>query len=102
MYIERVRQVDSSESNESGLYDYYYEYDTYRFTEGTVCFVVRSYTDEPDEAHFLRVEESGNRRALTSGDLSHPLFHMAHDHLRGEGKVRIRWLSGKGNGYESL
>ncbi len=102
MHIERVRQIDCSEPDESGMYDYYYEYDIYRFTDGPNCFVARSYTDEPDEAHFLRVEADGSPRTLVDGDLTHPLFHLALSHLRSEGKVRFRWLSGRGDGYDSV
>ena len=102
MHIERVRQIDSSEPDESGLFDYYYEYDIYRFTDGPICLIARSYTDEPDEAHFLRVEINGSRRALIDSDLSHPLFLEAQSHLHSEGKVQLSWLSGRGNGYESV
>lgn len=35
MHIERVHQIDSSEPDASGMYDYYYEYDIYRFTART-------------------------------------------------------------------
>jgi hypothetical protein len=102
MHIERVRQIDSSEPDESGMCEYYFEYDIYRFTDGPLCFVARSYTDEPDRAHFLRIDENGNRRALTDSDLSHPLFLLALAHLRNEGKANLSWLSGRGNVYEPV
>lgn len=102
MHIERIRQIDASEPDESGMYDYYYEYDLYRFTEGDLCLVARSYTDEPDEVHFLRTEEGASWRPVTAADLSHPLSVLARSHLRSEGKVHIRWLSGKGDGYEPV
>jgi hypothetical protein len=102
MHIELVRRIESSEPDESGMYDYYYEYDIYRFTDGPLSLIARSYTDEPDEAHFLRVETKGSQRALVEADLRHPLFHLAQSHLRSEGKITLRWLSGKGNGYESV
>lgn len=41
MHIECVRQIDSSEPDESGMYDYYYEYDIYRFTDGPLCLIAR-------------------------------------------------------------
>jgi len=102
MQVERTHQIDSCDPDESGTYDYYYEYDIYRFTDGSICFIARSYADEPDEAHFLRVETNGVRRFLNRVDLKHPLLLSALSHLRKEGKTHVRWLSGKGNGYESL
>lgn len=102
MLIECDHQIDASAPDSAGLYEYYYEYDIYRFTEGAVCFVARSYTDEPDEAHFLRVELDGERRVITDTDLARPLFLAARAYLLGAGKVRLRWLSGRGNGYESI
>jgi hypothetical protein len=102
MQIERTHQIDSSEPDESGMYDYYYEYDIYRFTEDSVSFIARSYTDEPDEAHFLKVETNGVHRLLNHADLKHPLLLSALSHLRNEGKMNVRWLNGKENGYESL
>jgi len=102
MHIQRVRQIDSSDPDESCMYDYYYEYDIYRFTDGPDCFVARSYTDEPDEAHFLRAEVNGSPRTLVDTDLEHPLFLLAQHHLRSEGKVHLHRLSGRGNGYEPV
>ena len=102
MHIERVRQIDSSEPDETGMYDYYYEYDIYRFTDGPICLIARSYVDEPDEAHFLRVEANGSQRTLVDVDLTHPLFLLAQSHLSSEGKVHLHWLSGRGDGYEPV
>ncbi|MBK7146468.1 MAG: hypothetical protein IPH76_15130 [Xanthomonadales bacterium] len=56
MRVDRTRHIDSSEPDASGMLDYYYEYDIYRFVEGAECLVARSYTDSPQEAHFLRWE----------------------------------------------
>lgn len=102
MHIECSRQIDSSEPDAAGMYEYYYEYDLYRFTEGPVCFVARSYVDEPDEAHFLRLELDRHPQHITDADLSHPVFLAAQAHLLNAGKAQLRWLSGRGNGYESV
>jgi len=102
MHIERIRHIDASEPDESGIYEYYYEYDLYRFTAGAECFVARSYTNEPDEAHFLRIETDGQPRTIVDGDLIHPLLIAAQDYLHAEGKAQLSWLSGRGNGYEPL
>lgn len=102
MHVECVRETDASEPDADGMYEYHYEYDVYRFSEEGVCFVARSYTDMPDEAHFLGAEWSGRYRRLDEADLRHPLFLAAAAHLRGIGKVQLNWLSGRGNGYEPV
>lgn len=102
MHVECVREVDASEPDVDGAYEYHYEYDVYRFAQDGVCFVARSYTDTPDEAHFLGVESNGRARRLADADLDHPLFLAAAAHLRGAGKAHLNWLSGRGNGYEPV
>jgi hypothetical protein len=56
MKIEQDHQIDASEPDAAGMYDWYYEYDVYRYSEGERTLVARSYTDTSDEAHFLRYE----------------------------------------------
>ncbi len=102
MHVECTRHIDASGPDETGMYEYYYEYDIYRFTDGPICFVARSYTDEPDEAHFLRVEIDGRPRSIIDSDLMYPLFLSAQAHLRADGKAHLRWLSGRGDGYEPV
>lgn len=102
MHVERTRHVDASEPDEAGMYDYFYEYDVYRFTVGPTCVVARSYTDQPDEAHFLRIEVEGQGRLMTSADFLDPLVSAARAHLQAIGKVRLSWLSGREVGYESV
>ncbi|RYF09027.1 MAG: hypothetical protein EOO31_00370 [Comamonadaceae bacterium] len=102
MHIERTRHIDCSEPDATGGYDYYYEYDVYRFTDVSHCLTARSYTDEPGEAHFLSMETHGRRRTLVDADLANPLFQLAQSYLRGQGKTRMHWLSGRGNGYEPV
>ncbi|GAB2473843.1 hypothetical protein GCM10027082_26520 [Comamonas humi] len=102
MQIECTRHLDASEPDEDGGHDYYYEYDIYRFTDGALCLVARSYTDEPDEAHFLNLLEHGQLRLLADADLAHPLLLAARAHLLATGKTRLHWLSGRGQGYEPL
>lgn len=102
MLIECTRHIDASEPDADGFYDYHYEYDIYRFTDGAACVMARSYTYQEDEAHFLRIELDGVPRLLTDADLARPLFLEARDHLIGLGKTRLQWLSGRGNGYEPV
>lgn len=101
MHIECTHHVDASELDEAGYYKYYYEYDLYRFTDEPICFVARSYTDEPDEVHFLRVEEDGRPRIMVNADLTHPVCLAAQAHLLAIGKKHLRWLGGR-DGYGPL
>ncbi|WP_311238625.1 MULTISPECIES: hypothetical protein [unclassified Xanthomonas] len=102
MLVERARHVDCSEPDASGSVDYHYEYDIYRFTQGARCLVARSYVDTPDEAHFLSIEVGGKSRLLKRADIQHPLCLFAQAQLRREGKQQLRWLSGRGDGYEPV
>ena len=102
MHVECTRYVDASEPDADGMYDYHYEYDIYHFTEGAISIKARSYTDEPGEAHFLAIELHGKHRLLADADLKLPLMRAAQEHLRLAGKTDVRWLSGRGNGYEPV
>ncbi|MEB1258620.1 hypothetical protein VDQ16_00565 [Xanthomonas campestris pv. campestris] len=102
MQVSRVRHTDCSAPDESGEYAYDYEYDIYHFVDGAIGLIARSYTDTPEEAHFLNIEVDGTLRLLTQADLAQPLFALAQDYLRQEGKRELRWLSGRGDGYEPL
>ena len=81
---------------------YRYEYDLYRFSSGDIALVARSYSSEPNQAHFLRLEQNGKQRMLTDADLRLPLFAESVAYLKGCGKRDVQWLSGRGNGYEEV
>jgi hypothetical protein len=100
MQIEKTHHVDCSEPDEDGRYEWYYEYDLFRFVIDDVSFIARSYVDSPDEAHFLRVERGGKPLQLSAEDLEAPLAIAAIRHLRECGKKQIKWLSSAG--YEPL
>ncbi|MEO8670679.1 MAG: hypothetical protein ABI411_05140 [Tahibacter sp.] len=102
MRVERTRQIDTSDPDENGLYEYTYEYDIYRFTDGTVSFVARSYTESPEDANFLHIEVDGKRRLLIDSDLKHPLLIAANAYLVRDGKSRLSWLRGVGGSEELL
>ncbi len=102
MQIECTHHIDASEPDADGAYDYYYEYDFYRFSDDGICLFARSYADSADEAHFLNMEVGEVSRLLMDDDLTHPLFVSACDYLRREGKMHLNWLSGRGNGYEAV
>ena len=102
MQIAITHHVDASEPDAQGMYDYCYEYDVFRFAADGVTFVARSYVDEPEEAHFLRIEVDGSARRMTSDDLSRPLLRQAALHLQSIGKKSLTWLGGGGAGYLAL
>nr|WP_283161856.1 hypothetical protein [Xanthomonas nasturtii] len=102
VHVERTRHCDCSAPDASGAVDYEYEYDIYRFVDGVRCLFARSYTDTPDEAHFLSIDVGGKSRLLKVADLLDPLCAFAQAHLRREGKRQLHWLSGRGNGYEPV
>ncbi|RYH47501.1 MAG: hypothetical protein EON54_16225 [Alcaligenaceae bacterium] len=102
MQVRRTHHVDASEADEAGIHEYHYEYDLYRFSDGVLCFTARSYVDQPDEAHFLGVELRGKSRLMIDSDLTQALFLSALDYLQAQGKTDLRWLSGRGNGYEAV
>lgn len=100
MKVESTHHVDASERDARGFYQWRYEYDIHRFTEGEVTLVARSYVDEPQEAHFLRTEEGGTSRFVSESDVATPLFREAVDYLRRSGKLVLRRLGD--DGYEPI
>lgn len=102
MHVQSTHHVDATEPDEAGIHEYHYEYDIYRFSDGVLCFTARSYVDQPGEAHFLGVEVRGKSRLMVDPDLAQPLFLSALDYLQAQGKTDLRWLSGRGNGYETV
>jgi hypothetical protein len=102
MHVERSHHVDASEPDEAGLHEYHYEYDIYSFSDGVRCITARSYADQPSEAHFLGIEVRGKSRLMVDRDISQPLFLSALEYLQAQGKTDLRWLSGRGNGYETV
>src|SRR4051794_7209840 len=102
MKVKITHHVDANEPDAEGESEYHYEYDLYVFSEDGVAVVARSYIDEPDEAHFLRIEIDGKPQLMKRADLRRPLVVSAARHLSNTGKKRLTWLSGKGNGYEPV
>ena len=94
--------IDASEPDADGFYDYYYEYDIYRYTLGAQCLVVRSYSDTSTQASVLRLEEADNSRALQFKDLQRPLVQQAKAHLQNLGKQDLRWFNPRYSRYDPL
>lgn len=102
MEVKTTHHIDAGDKDSQGRYQYYYEYDVFCFTDGEIALTVRSYVDSEKEAHFLRLESAGQSRMLSDSDLAHPLFAESVCYLQKIGKEEIKWLSGRGNGYEPV
>ncbi len=79
-----------------------YVYDLFEFDAGDVRYVARSYVEEPNEAHFLRKEVSGEALLIDESDTRSDLFVEAVRYLRGKGKSVIQYLSEAEEGYVSV
>jgi hypothetical protein len=99
MEVCKTRHVDSDEPDETGFASYYYEYDIYEFIQGELRLIARSYTDTPQEAHFLRKEVLNQHLMLTIQDFSHPLMSLALESLKADGKSEIKFLSEAAGSY---
>ncbi|WP_267108030.1 hypothetical protein [Xanthomonas sacchari] len=100
MHVDITHHVDASEPDDG--YGYSYAYTLYRFSDGRDRLLARSYDDDADHAHFLNIEVDGHVRLMIDADLRHPLLLAAAAYLGETGKRRLRWLSGRGDGYEPL
>jgi hypothetical protein len=100
--VDVAHQIDSSEPNAEGLYDYFYEYDDFTFSDGPISYLARSYADRPQEASFRARIEDGRHQALTRQDLQHPLLLEARSWLRDAGKTELNWLDRVSGGYSRL
>ena len=93
LQVECNHHIDAGEQDADGFYDYYYEYDIYRFTLDRLSLVVRSYSDTSAQASILGLEEAGKSRALQFKDLQRPLVQQAKAHLQELGKQDVRWFN---------
>jgi len=102
--VSRTHCVDKEGPATDGLYGYYYEYHVYQFTQGPESLRVRSYRDQPEEAHFLGIERDGRYRLLTEIDVRGPLSKAAQAYLRMAGKRNLTWLDPNNDtsGYSPL
>ena len=102
MNVQVTHHVDAGEQDANGMYDYFYEYDIYEFSDGRESLIARSYTDTPLQAHFLRIANNGKGRRLCRKDLAGKLFHDAIAYLRQKGKAELYWLSNGPVTYEPI
>jgi hypothetical protein len=102
MRVECEHKVDASEAGADGSHEYFYEYDLYRFIDGDLTLVARSYIDEPRRAYFLRTEHHGQTAFLDVDDLRGALAQQARSHLAARGKSEFFWLDPRCGGYVAL
>ena len=102
LQVECSHHIDASEPDAEGFYEYYYEYDIYRFRLGNLSLVVRSYSDTSAQANVLRLEEAGKSRPLQPKDLKNPLVQQAREHLQSLGKQELRWFNPRHARYDPL
>lgn len=91
MNIDKSHHIDKSEPDADGMYEYYYDYYIYEFTEGNLKLIARSYENEP-EAQFLGLEKDGEKAFLSKSILNEPLLQQAIEHLKKEGASSISYL----------
>jgi hypothetical protein len=103
MEVTVTHHIDCSDRDESGLYEYYYEYDIFEFTGKYVAYIARAYVDEPGEAHFLKVKGDGDEdwRIMIERDKDDSLFKEAVEYLKNTGKPNIRCFMGR-TGYVDI
>ena len=102
MRVHRTHHVDRFPPDPEQVAIASYVYDLFRFSEGDLTLVGRSYASQPDEAHFLRREVGSSHFGLTAQDTQNPLFAAAVEYFRSVGMVRVEWLNVEGEGYEPV
>jgi hypothetical protein len=102
MTVEVSHHIDASDPDADGFCDYRYEYDVFEFTDASVTFLARAYSDEPEKAAMMARIEGQDHHLLTKRDLRHPLFIKAAAYLRASGKTDLDWLDRRSRAYVPL
>jgi hypothetical protein len=95
MKVNKTHHIDKSEPDENGMYDFYYDYHIYEFSEGKTKLVARSYKGD-NEAHFLRKEIDGEKAFIDLADLESSLLSSAVEYLKNEGIETVNYLGQEG------
>ena len=77
------------------------EYDLIWITVGSARILARRYSDTPQQASLMSIEESGVRRFIHASDLTSPLVAAAVAYLTSIGVEEVQRLGG-GSGYASV
>jgi hypothetical protein len=82
MQVTLSRHIDKSELRADGFYDYYYDFNLYKFSNSNIIYHARSYNDQPGEAHFINGEHEGKVFFLGNTDFNTDLFIEACTYLQ--------------------
>ena len=96
--VDVEHHVDADEPGEDGLHSYRYEYDLIWITVGSARILARRYSDTPQQASLMSIEENGGRRFIHAVDLTSPLVAAAVAYLSSIGVEDVQRLGG-GSGY---
>jgi pantothenate kinase len=96
--VEVEHHVDADEPGEDGLHSYRYEYDLIWISVGSARILARRYSDTPQQASLMSIEENGGRRFIHAVDLTSPLVAAAVAYLSSIGVEDVQRLGG-GSGY---
>lgn len=97
--VEVIHHVDGDKPDElDSLLTDRYEYDLIWITVGSSRILARRYSDTPQQASLMSIEENGVRRFIHAADLTSPLLAAAVAHLRSMGVEDVQRLGG-GSGY---
>ena len=88
--VEVIHHVDADEPR--------YEYDLIWITVGSARILARRYSDTPQQASLMSIEDNGATRFIHAADLTSPLLATAIAHLRSMGVEDVQRLGG-GSGY---
>jgi len=100
MEVIKTHEVDASEKDSQGHYDYYYEFDEYQFKDSNSIYHARCYMEEPNSVNFSGVTRDNTRQLVTQTDIKSPAFKKAVEHLKNEGKITIEVLTE--SGYQAI
>jgi len=100
MNVDKSHHIDKSEPDANGMYEYYYDYYLYEFTQGALKLTARRYANESD-AHFLGFENAGEKVFLSKRRLNEPLLLQAIDYLQSEGTRAFSYLD-ESEGYVEI
>jgi uridine kinase len=94
--VEVIHHVDADETPSQDQ-----EYDLIWITVGSARILARRYSDTPQQASLMSIEEDGATRFIHAADLTSPLVAAAIAHLRSMGVEDVQRLGG-GSGYTSV
>jgi len=100
MNVDKSHHIDKSEPDANGMYEYYYDYHLYEFSQDDFKLTARRYTNE-SEAHFLGLVSAGEKAFLSKSILNKPLLHLAMEYLKNEGTRTFSYLD-ESEGYVEI